>query len=55
MIAINSEYNSFGHHHFEAVLQRNDCSARAVKIIKALINRGVKKYATGSFKIKSTF
>jgi hypothetical protein len=55
MIAINSEYNSFGHRHFEAVLQRNDCSARAVKIIKALINRGVKKYPTGSLKINSTF
>ena len=55
MIAINSEYNSFGHVHFDAILQRNDCSARAVEIIKALINRGVKKYATGFLKFNSAF
>jgi hypothetical protein len=43
MIAKNSEYDSFGHVHFDAVLQRNDCITRAVKIIKALIYSGVKK------------
>jgi hypothetical protein len=55
MIAINSEHNSFGHVHFDAVLKRNDCSAGAVKIIEALIDRGVEKKATGSGKCDSGF
>ena len=55
MIAKNSEYDSFGHVHFDAVLQRNDCTTRAVKIIKALIYSGVKKQATRSGKCDSAF
>jgi hypothetical protein len=55
MIAINSEYNGFGHVHFDAVLQGNDCAIRAVEIIKALIYSGVKEQATRSGKCYSAF
>jgi hypothetical protein len=46
MIAKNCEYDGFGHVHFQARLQRNNCTVGAVKIIKAFVDCGVKIKAT---------
>jgi hypothetical protein len=43
MIAENCEYDGFGHVHFQARLQRNDCTVGAVKIVKAVVDCGVEK------------
>ncbi len=43
MIAVNCEYDGFGHVHCNARLQRSDCTVSAVKIIKAFVDCGVEK------------
>jgi hypothetical protein len=55
MIAENCEYDGFGHVHFQARLQRNDCTVGVVKIVKALINLGVKVDSTSFVEVDSRF
>ena len=55
MIAENCEYDGFGHVHFQARLQRNDCTVGAVKIVKAFVDCGVENRRLASEKSTASF
>jgi hypothetical protein len=55
MVTINCKYDCFGHEHSRAILERDCSSLGAVKIVKALINLGVKVDSTSFVEVDSQF